>query len=112
MKQCERGTSRLTRACPARHLELRLDQMRNRSGDTAMAITQQTAMRIERQSAVDIEPAVASTGTGFGAGDEADLLEQYGESDREAVVYGSIIGVGDCNTRNASSPSYRGGGAE
>ena len=55
VQQRDRGIAHLAVAGPSRHLQMGFDQMRHRAADAAMAVTQQTAMGVERHRAVAAE---------------------------------------------------------
>jgi hypothetical protein len=57
MQQRKRSVANLAIAGTSGHLKLGLDQMRHGAADAAMAVTQETAMGVERQLAVAAEIA-------------------------------------------------------
>src|SRR5690242_6053657 len=90
MQQGERRLAHLTLARTAGHLMMRFHQMRHRAATAAVPIGKQAAVQVERQNAIFVEVAISSARTGLSTRREADLLEQDGKRDGEAVVDGRV----------------------
>ena len=76
MQQRDRGIGHLAYSRAPSHLQLGFDQMRHRAADAAMAVTQETAMGVERHRAVAAEMPRSHPRRRFAASSEAKVFQQ------------------------------------
>src|SRR5690606_38895734 len=103
------------------HLQLHFHQMRERAANAAMAVRQQTSMRIERQPPPDVELALCCARAGFATSGQSQFFQQHGECYRETVVDGSTGEIarldlcllhGACGSVAGAAPGQRLGRAD
>ena len=76
-----------------------LDHMEHAAGSTGMCIRQQSAMRVARQTPIEIERAGLNRRTGLAPREKADGFQFRQQGDREAVVDLGDVDIGGRNAR-------------
>ena len=77
MQQRKRRVADLASARASRHLQIRLDQMRHRAADAAMAVAQEPAVGVERQLSVAAEVTGMNASSSLPASCETQVFQQH-----------------------------------
>ena len=112
MQQRDRGVAHLAIAGATRHLQMGFSQVRHRAADTAMAVTQQSAVGIERHRAVAIEIAAAHARRSLVARGQAEVFQQHRQRNGKTVVDRGVAHIGYRQTGGGLRPRNRDFGAE